>query len=86
MYNRAYLYLQLLCEVDNVSDNLTLGNGTVNKIFSHNMSVHPDAISLGCFVHYFDLYYLLVIALMQNVLMPCMLIIPNPMIKCSQSF
>ena len=72
MYNRAYLYLQLLCEVDNANDSLTLGNGTVNKVFSHNLSVQHDAISVGCFIHYFDLYYLLVLTLLRNVLILCL--------------
>ena len=48
MDNRAYLYLQLSSEFNNGSDNLTLGNDTVNTIFSHNLSAQSDAISLGC--------------------------------------
>ena len=68
MHNRAYLYLQLPCQIDDGSDNLTLGNGTVNKILLQNLKVQSDVISLGFFVQYFDLCYLLVLALIQNVL------------------
>ena len=48
-HGQCILFVQLLCKLTNESGNLTVGNDTVNTIFSHNLSAQSDAIFLGCF-------------------------------------